>query len=149
MRVSDKMADAITVFEAVAWIGTCIACMIGWAWGWIFVVGFMVLGHILVGVRSNEVISKKFLTYPVLAWFVLYNVSMIGSVYYHLHFLDNAPTFYIMGQHPSHFFMLMLYWIGGILTISVGFVLRSKEWCSDESWNNFLTLVEKTKEAAK
>lgn len=147
MKISEKFSDCIMVFEALAWIGTCIACMCGLAWEWIFVVGFMVLGHILNGVHHNGVINKKLLAYPIIPWFILYMVSMIGSVYYHLHFLDEIPTFYIMGQHPSHFFMLMFYWIGGILTISVGFVVNKEAWCSMESWNDFKKLIEKEKDA--
>lgn len=146
MKIPDKVSDGIIIFEALAWIGTCVAAMAGFAWAWIFVVGFMVLGMVLNGVRSNGVVSKKLLLYPIIPWFVTYIISMIGSVYYHLHFLDNAPTFYIMGQHPSHFFMLIFYWICGILTVSVGFAVNRYEWCSNESWENFQELIKKSKE---
>lgn len=143
MKVSDKMSDRIVIFEALGWVGACLSAMLNFAWAWFFVVGFMVLGMILNGVRSNEVVSKKLLFYPIIPWFLSYMVSMLGAIYYHLHFLDKPPTFYIMGQHPSHFFMLIFYWIGGILTISAGFAINRYEWCSEKSWEDYKKVIEK------
>lgn len=145
MKINEKFSDSIMIFEAIAWIGTCIACMIGWAWGWIFVVGLMVLGHILNGVHDNGVIDKKLLIYPIIPWFITYMIGMAGSVYYHLKFLDEIPSFYILGQHPSHFYMLIFYWICGILTICVGFIKNKEAWCSTERWENFKESIEKEK----
>lgn len=146
MKITDKMSDAFAVFQAIAWIGTVASCMLGFAWWWMFVVGLMVLAMILNGARRQGYISKKLLLYPIIPWFATYMISMAGMLYYHLHYLDSPPDFYILGQHPSAFYMHIFYWIFGILTISVGLAVNRFEWCSEQDWDTFTAQIKEEKE---
>ena len=148
MAISDKASNSIAIFQAIGWIGAVASCMLDFAWAWMFVVGFMAFTLCLNGCRSNGRVNKKLLIYPLTAWLVIYLISVAGMVYYHLHFGESAPTFYILGQHPSGFFMHIVYWIGGILTISLGLVITSDSWCSDKQWDDYVKLIGKESETA-
>lgn len=136
------------IFQALAWIGAVVACMCGFAWAWMIVVVFMPVTLALNGSRSGQTISRKFLLYPIGAYFVTFLISAIGMLYFHLRFMDAAPTFYILGMHPSEFFLYFFYWIGGVLTVTVGLALRRNEWCSEERWNKFLETIKGEGETA-
>ncbi len=137
---------AIWVLIAVLWI----ACIITGTTGH-FVVG-MVLGvplmllHMMLGVAKGGIISKKFLMYPLLAWAILWIISFILSGYFGDMFAGVMPTFTILGFHPSFAPTIFLYWIGGQLTLNLGFYLLQDEWLSEKDWTDFCKKVQSIKE---
>ena len=56
------------------------------------------------------------------------------------------PAFTVLGLHPSFAPVLLLYWIGGLLTLSLGFYLLQDEWLSQEDWEEFCQKAKKIKE---
>ncbi len=137
---------AIWVLIAVLWI----ACIITGTTGH-FVVG-MVLGvplmllHMMLGVAKGGIISKKFLIYPLLIWTILWIISFILSGYFGDMFAGVMPTFTILGFHPSFAPTIFLYWIGGQLTLNLGFYLLQDEWLSEKDWTDFCKKVQSIKE---
>ena len=132
---------AIIVFVAVLWLG----CMfLGWEDNFVLAMCLgvvLMLLHMILGAAKNGVISKKFLTYPLGAWAVLWIVSFIGAKYYSDFFKGVMPGFTVGGFHPSFAFTVFLYWIGGMLTLSLGFVLYKDEWLSEKDWKDFVDRV--------
>ena len=116
-----------------------------------FVVG-MVLGvplmflHMMLGISKGGIVSKKFLIYPMLIWAVLWIASFILSGYYADMFAGVMPSFTVFGLHPSFAPTIFLYWIGGQLTLNLGFYLLQDEWLSEKDWNDFCAKAKKIKE---
>jgi hypothetical protein len=59
------------------------------------------------------------------------------------------PTFTILGFHPSFSWTIILYWIGGVLTLTLGFVKLKDEWLSEQDWEEFKKNVKKIDERQK
>jgi hypothetical protein len=126
---------------ALLWLG----CMyLGWKNN--FILG-MCLGvilmflHMALGTAKQGVLSKKFFVYPLGIWAVLWIASFVCSKYYSDLFAGVMPSFTISGFHPSFAFTVFFYWIGGMLTLTLGFVLFKDEWLSEKDWKDFLTRV--------
>ena len=143
MRVSEKASDWIMIFNCVAWVGCIFAAAFDFSWVWFFVVMFMPMTLILNGSKHGDRFPKGMLFIPFLGYCITFAIAMIGEVFFHLRFMDIAPTFTILGMHPSEFFLYFFYWIGGMLTIGVGTAWKAKVWCPDEQWNEFVAVIEK------
>ena len=145
MNIS-KHKDLLIVLIAVLWI----ACIVTGTMGH-FVIGLclgvpLMLLHMLLGVAKNGVVSKKFLLYPLAIWTVLWLVSFILSGYFGNLFANTMPTFTVLGFHPSFAPTIFLYWIGGQLTLNLGFYLLQDEWLSQKDWDDFCAKVKGMKE---
>lgn len=90
------------------------------------------------GAAQNGKISMKLLMYPLGSWFVLWAGGFFIAKYYSDLFLNKAPDFTILGFHPSFAMIILAYWIGGVLTLTLGLIKHSDQWLSDESWDVFL-----------
>ena len=138
--------DLLMVLMAVLWLGIMI---MGWLnqylIGMILSVVLMMI-HMILGVSKNGKLSKKFWLYPLLCWAVLWIASFSLSEYFAKHFAGQMPSFTVGGFHPSFAPTFFLYYIGGMLTLTVGYVIFQDEWLTDEDWNNFLEKVKKNKE---
>lgn len=144
-----KNSTLIWVLIAVLWIACIVLGTIGH-----FVIA-MVLGvvlmflHMMLGIAKGGVVSKKFLVYPMVIWAVLWAVSFILSGYFANQFAGVMPTFTVLGFHPSFAPTIFLYWIGGQLTLNLGFYLLQDEWLSEKEWEDFCVKAKKIKEGVK
>jgi hypothetical protein len=136
-----KVKTACIVLIAALWLG----CMyLGWQDDFVLA---MCLGvvlmflHMLLGAAKDGVISKKLLFYPLVVWAVLWIASFILSKYFSDLFAGVMPSFTILGFHPSFAFTVLLYWIGGMLTLSLGFFFYKDEWLSEKDWEDFVKRV--------
>ena len=141
-----KKKTLILVLISIFWL----ACIILGTTGK-FVLGMVVavplIGlHFLLGVAKKGIVSKKFLLYPILIWTALYIVAFILCGVYADKFAGMMPAFTVLGLHPSFAPVLLLYWIGGLLTLSLGFYLLQDEWLSQEDWEEFCQKAKKVKE---
>jgi hypothetical protein len=136
-----KWKTVVIVLIAALWLG----CMyLGWQNDFVpaMCLGVvLMLLHMLLGAAKGGVISRKLLVYPFGVWAVLWILSFIFSKYYSDLFAGVMPSFTIVGFHPSFAFTVFFYWIGGMLTLSLGFVLRRDEWLSEEDWKTFMNRV--------
>lgn len=144
-----KHKTLIWVLIAILWIFCIVMGTIGH-----FVVA-MVAGvplmflHMMLGIAKGGIVSKKFMVYPMLIWAVLWIVSFILSGYYATAFAGVMPSFTVLGLHPSFAPTIFLYWIGGQLTLNLGFHLFQDEWLSEKEWNDFCEKAKKIKEGVK
>jgi hypothetical protein len=97
----------------------------------------------MLGCARSGKLSPRIVLYPLLPWAIIWAVSF-GLAYYHGSlFAGRAPDFTILGMHPSFAWIFIGYWLGGVATLTLGFVLRQDEWLSEARWQEF---VEKVKE---
>lgn len=59
------------------------------------------------------------------------------------------PSITVMGLHPSFAPTIFLYWIGGQLTLNLGFYLLQDEWLSQKEWDDFCAKAKRIKEGVK
>ncbi len=139
-------------------------CMLLIALGWLSVIGLtlaekgfiamyvstgIVSLHFLIGLAHNGNINKKLFVYPFLSWLTTFLIGIAGMQHFAFLYGDSVPSFLILGIHPSYFFELAFYWIGGILTISLGIYKRRDLWLSEEDWKCFLDTVDSNEEEIK
>lgn len=136
MNLKDKTTSMI-ILTTVLWV---IITVCGWTGrhvvGMVLGVGLMLV-YMMLGAAKKGVLNKKFFIYPLLLWAVLWVASFILSDYYSNLFGIAMPSFTILGFHPSFAWTILTYWIGGVLTLTVGFVLYENLWLSAEDWDDF------------
>lgn len=141
-----KHKDLLSILIAVLWIACIVLGTVGH-----FVIA-MCLGvvlmflHMILGIAKQGKVSKKFLIYPIAIWAVLWLVSFILSGYFANQFAGVMPSFTVLGFHPSFAPTIFLYWIGGQLTLNLGFYLFQDEWLSEKDWDNFCQKVKELEE---
>lgn len=119
------------------WVAITICGWTGrWFEGLIMSVLLMLL-HMMMGAAQNGKLDKKLLMYPLLTWFVVWILGFVFAKNYSDLFLNVAPTFKILGFHPSFAAIILAYWIGGVLTLTLGLVKFSGLWLSDANWDAF------------
>jgi len=136
MKLKGKTTSMV-ILSTVLWV---VITLCGWMGH--HIVG-MVLGvvlmliHMMLGASRNGELDKKFFIYPLLPWAVLWTASFILSEYHSNLYGTAMPDFTILGFHPSFAWTVLTYWIGGMLTLTAGFVLYKDLWLSEEDWDNF------------
>ena len=149
MKLSEKNVTSIIIFTTFLWavinvLGWLNYHMIGMYLGVILMLMYMILG-----IAKKGVVSKKFLAYPLLIWIVTWIISFFLANYYGTKFAGVLPTFTILGFHPSFAPIVFLYWVGGMLTLTLGFMVYQDEWMSEKDWDDFKVKIEAIKEEEK
>lgn len=140
VKVKEKITSMI-ILTTILWV---IITVCGWKGQYIIgmILGvFLMLVYMSIGAANQGVLNKKFFTYPLMVWATLWVLSFILSDYHGKLFTGTMPSFTILGFHPSFAWTVITYWIGGVLTLTLGFVLYKDLWLSDEDWNNFIKKI--------
>ncbi len=140
MSIRDKETGIILLITAL-WI---VVTLSGWTGNWFLglIAGtVMMFLHMVLGSAQKGIISKKLLLYPLGSWMVVWIIGFILTQKYALMFMDSEPAFSILGFHPSFACIVLFYWIGGVLTLTLGLVKHSEEWLSTENWDEFVNKV--------
>ncbi len=141
MEVRGKRTGIILIITSL-WAFITISGWIGnWFIGLISSVILMFL-YMVLGASKNGKLSKQLFLYPLLSWAVLWSAGFGFSKYYAEVFAGKMPDFTILGFHPSFAFTILTYWIGGVLTLTLGFYFFADHWLSDDDWNNFKKKIE-------
>ncbi|GAA0179103.1 hypothetical protein SH2C18_20370 [Clostridium sediminicola] len=141
MEIGNKRTGIFLIITCL-WVLITICGWNGkWFVGMIASVILMLL-YMILGAAKGGKLNKKLLFYPLLSWAVLWNVGFYFSKYYADVLAGKMPNFTILGFHPSFSFTILTYWIGGVLTLSVGFYFYSDLWLSNEDWDDFKKKIE-------
>ena len=117
----------------------------GWTGKWFIglILGILLMFlHMVMGAAHNGKIHKKLLIYPLVPWCALWIVGFFFAKYYADQFMNIAPSFKILGFHPSFAFVILAYWIGGVLTLTLGLIKNEDAWLSEENWQAFKTKID-------
>lgn len=145
MKLTDKSVTAIIIITTLLWV---IINILGWLDHYIlgmYLGVILMLLYMVLGVSRKGEVSKKLLLYPLLTWAVLWIISFYLADVYSLKFAGVLPDFTILGMHPSFAPVVFLYWIGGMLTLTLGFIFLQDEWMTSADWDEFLEKVEAQK----
>ncbi len=137
-----RFRTAITLCTTALWV---LITLCGWYGYWFagLIAGVvLMLLQMAIGSASEGRLSKKLLVYPLGIWAVLWIVGFIMAKHYSDAFLNVAPSFKILGFHPSFAWILLAYWIGGVLTLTLGLVKFTDEWLPPEKWDAFKVKME-------
>ena len=101
----------------------------------------LMVAHLLLGSAHKGRLSISLLIHPILTWAVVWAGSFVLAEHFAGRFRGVEPSFTILGLHPSFAWIVLGFWLGGVLTLSLGFVLRSRLWLSENQWNEFTDTV--------
>lgn len=142
MNLREKTTFMI-ILSTVLWV---VITICGWKgqhiMGMILGVILMLI-YMMLGATKGGLLDKKFFIYPFSIWTILWILSFVLSDYYAEKFAGTMPDFTILGFHPSFAWTILTYWIGGMLTLTLGFVLYKDLWLSEEDWDNFKRSLDK------
>lgn len=144
MNLTEKK-DFIMIFIAILWIvlwGLAITNHYVIAMQISILLMFL---HLILGTSHNDKINKKLLIYPFLSWIVLWIIGFYLAYINSVKTYDDIRKHLFLGFHPSFGPVVYLYWIGGMLTLAVGFYLKKDCWLSQEQWDSFKEEINKIK----
>jgi len=136
MNIKD-LRTPIIIAIAILWAAITVLGWYGMYMPGLYLGVVLMMLHLVLGVSIKNKVSKKFLIYSIIPWAVIWVVSFYLSDKYSAMFQGMMPTFTILGFHPSFSWTIILYWIGGVLTLTLGFVLLKDEWLSEKDWEEF------------
>ncbi len=140
MNIKNKETSLI-LMSTVLWVGVMLSGWYGQWYAGMFQGLLIMFIYMMMGSAKNGVVSKKLLGYPLLSWLILWSAGFYFTQKYALQFQDKVADFTILGFHPSFAFIVFFYWVGGVLTLTIGLNLFKNEWLSQEEWNAFKTKV--------
>ena len=149
MRLSEKNVTTIIILTTILWAVINVLGWLGYAMLGFYLGVILMLLYMVLGIAKNGVLSKKFFAYPMLTWAITWMLSFFLADHYATKFAGIKPSFTILGFHPSFASTVFLYWIGGMLTLTLGFMVYRDEWLVKEDWENFLEKINTLKEEEK
>ncbi len=151
MKLSEKNVTIIIIITTILWAMINVLGWLGYHMTGMYLGVILMLLYMILGIAQNGIVSKKFLAYPLLIWAITWITSFFLADYYATKFAGELPTFTVLGFHPSFAPIVFLYWIGGMLTLTLGFLFFKDEWMLDENWDNFkakINAIEEEKRGA-
>lgn len=136
MDISNKKTGII-ILIGILWIVITILGWKGQHLAGMYLGVILILLHLILGAAKKGVLSLKIVVYPLLTFCVLWCVSFYLSEYYANIFLGRMPEFTVLGFHPSFGWTVLAYWLGGLATLTIGFIVFKNEWLSEKDWNEF------------
>lgn len=146
MKLSEKSVTTLIIITTALWVAINISGWTGNHMIGMYLSVILMLSYMIIGVAKKGVVSKKFILYPLLIWAIAWIASFSLAEYYSLKFAGALPSFTILGFHPSFAPVIFLYWIGGMLTLTLGFIYFKDEWMSEKDWDEFKHKIEAIKE---
>ena len=140
MNIKNKETGLILV-STLLWVGVMLS---GWYGKWhtgMFLGLLIMFIYMMMGSAKNGVVSRKLLWYPLVSWLLLWSAGFYFTQKYATQFHSGIADFTILGFHPSFAFIVFFYWIGGVLTLTVGLNLFKNEWLSEIEWDVFKAKV--------
>lgn len=141
MRVDNKRT-AFMIITTILW---CVATVLAWNndnYVICLVIGVVIMGiYYILGTANQGYITKGFLFYPIGCWAVIWAAAFILADYFSTAYAGVVPPFKVLGMHPSLACIVFGFWMGGVVTVLPGFVLKKDNWMSHKDWDNFLAKV--------
>ena len=136
MNIKNKETHLILV-STLMWVGVMLS---GWYGQWfvgMFLGILIMFVYMVMGSAKNGIVSRKLLGYPLVSWLALWSAGFYFIEKYAVQFEGTLADFTILGFHPSFAFVILFYWVGGVLTLTVGLNVFKDEWLSDKEWESF------------
>lgn len=135
--LSEPLNTALVIATALAWATLTALGLLGFGFSAMFVGLALLSIYAVQGLAHHSRVSRRAIVYPVVPWVAIWAAGFALSRYHADAFAGQRPDFTVLGLHPSFAWTVLAYWIGGVLTLSVGFVLRRDDWLSESDWRRF------------
>lgn len=149
MKLSEKNITTLIIITTALWVVINVLGWLGHHMIGMYLGVILMFLYMILGIANSGVVSKKFLMYPLSIWALTWILSLFLADYYAEKFAGILPTFNILGFHPSFAPVVFLYWIGGMLTLTLGFMVYKDEWMSENDWENFKDKIQSIEEKEK
>lgn len=124
-------ATPAMVAVAALWALVPLLGMTGrWLPGLFVAVALMVLLATL-GSAHRGAIRVGFLLFPIVAW------GAVWALAFWLAARDRDAAGSLFGFHPSFAWIVLGYWLTGVVVLTGGFLLRREEWLPETRWREF------------
>ena len=139
------LTTPLMVASGVLWLAVLVLGLTGYWLVGLFVSAFLFHPWFIIGASSRQTISAKLLVYPLGVWTVL-QLAAFGLAEYFSGSYAGGTAGLVTGMHPSFAAVYWLYWLGGLLTVSLTFGLYYRRYYLPEGrWDDFLEEVEAAK----
>jgi hypothetical protein len=137
MNFSEKAATGLMIIIGLLWLAIMVAGVTGNGLAGLYFAVALTTAHGIYGASQNRKIDKALLFYPVILYAILEVIYILGMGYYEKIFRGVKPDFTVLGFHPSYFFLILFFWLGGVVTWAAGLYALRKRWLADEVWEMF------------
>jgi FtsH-binding integral membrane protein len=136
-KIKDSFKDKLVLLLPVFWV--LIIVMVYMEQGLYAMYVSIAIGavSVILGLSEGEEMNKKLFVNLFIGWIVVMGVSVTGMIYYYLKFGNEAPTFTLLGMHPSGFFLIVGYWLANFLYLSLTLYRLKDIWLPQERWEAF------------
>lgn len=141
MNIKNKVTQ-ITVMTGIIWTALP---LLGWLGLWypaLFLSVLLMALYLILGTARNGVVHRKML-FLILGFGSSWCLAFALGQHHAEMFMDRAPSFTILGFHPSFFWILLFYWLGGVASLSLGYFWFADAWLSKSDWDEFLKKIQK------
>ena len=137
-----KLRDPIIIVTTILWGLTTV---LGWNnenyWICLLLCVPIIGGYASIGASNGGTLNKSFFMYPILPFMIVWALSFVGAHYYAVKYMGAVPPL-ILGFHPSLFCIVVGFWMGGLLTLLVGFVTKHDMWMSRQNWEDYKKAIQ-------
>jgi len=131
----------LVVLSGFLWLATT---GLAWAGLWfpaLFVLLALIATYATLAVTHNGRTDIRLLLFPILPWIALWAATFALAEYHANAFAGGPPDFAIFGLHPSFAWIVLAYWLGGALVMTLGYYWKRDIWLTNERWEEFVRSV--------
>ncbi len=132
-----KLTTPLMIVTACLWGATTIMGWLGLGFEALFPALLLLFLYAVLGSAKGGRLSTGYIIYPLVAWLAVWAASFILSEHHARMYEGRLPELTILGLHPSFAWTVLLYWVGGVLTLTVGFYIKRDDWLSKADWEAF------------
>ena len=142
MNQSNKETVLVSL-SAILWLAIAGLAWTGHWYPALFVLLALISIYAALGTTRGGRIDLKLFLFPALTWLALWAVTFALAQHHALEFAGRKPDFSVLGFHPSFAWILLVYWLGGALVMTLGYYFMRNAWLSDERWDEFVDSVKR------
>lgn len=141
-------ATPLVLLIGVLWLIITVFGLVGWWFPALLLSVVLMAAHLVLGSAHEGRINVALLFHPILTWSGLWFASFVLAEVFAGKDAGSAPIFTILGLHPSFACIVFGYWVGGVVTLTLGFFARRRLWMTDEQWSDFSRKVARLNESS-
>jgi len=129
------------LLTGILWLATTALAWTGHWFPALFVLLLLLATYATLAATRNGHTDLRLLLFPTLPWIALWGATFAFAQHYANEFANRPPDFSILGLHPSFAWIVLAYWLGGALLMTVGYYWKRDEWLSKKRWDEFVRSV--------
>lgn len=131
----------LVVASGVLWLLMVALAAAGHWLAGLYALLFLLLVYGLLGTSHKGRFDLRLVVFPTLVWLLCWAAAFGLGEYFARAFEGQAPTFTVLGFHPSFFAIIALFWIVPTLLMGFGFEAVRDRWLSQERWDDFVRRI--------